>query len=242
MSWPQHPGPQQVGPQQFGPQQPEPQPFGPQQPGPRQPAPPQSGWGNQARHTSAVQQPPYQPPSQRLPTPPRRPPRRRRRELLIVLVIVAVLAVAGVISGIVATGGKKHQSKSSHAATTPASSPSATPQAGGTQTRAAIAHNAETVVHGLGDGKPNEFCPLVDRVDLQRLLREKHLAKCADIKLTARINRGQYLSFRVTNPSAILMNGDTADIPATAIVPASFGTVEMREDSDGTWKFRFYTD
>jgi hypothetical protein len=158
------------------------------------------------------------------------------------VVIVAILAVSGVIAGILATGGTKHQSKSSQAATTPANSPSATPQAGGTQARAAIAHNAETVVHGLGNGKPNEFCPLVDRVDLQRLLHEKHLAKCADIKLTARINRVQYQSFRVTDPTAILMYGDTADIPATAVAPAAFGTVEMREDSGGTWKFRFYTD
>jgi hypothetical protein len=47
--------------------------------------------------------------------------------------------------------------------------------------------------------------------------------------------------FAVTDPSAILMNGDTADIPATAITPAAFGTVEMRQDRNGTWKFRFYT-
>lgn len=230
MSWPQQPGPQQLG---------APQP-GPPQPGRPQPAPTRSDWGGaQTRYPSAVQPPPHQPPPQRAPTPPRRPP-RRSRGLLLVLLIVAVLVVAGVTAGIVAAGGKKHDSTSSLSASPTVSSSSA-PLGSGAQTRAAIAHDAETVVHGLGNGRANEFCPLIDRVDLQRLLREKHLGKCADIKLTARTNRTEYQSFRVTDPSAIQVNGDTADIPAAAITPTAFGTVEMREDSDGTWKFRFYT-
>jgi hypothetical protein len=151
-----------------------------------------------------------------------------------------VLVVAGVVAGIVATGGKKPHSVSSQSATPTHASPGA-PSVSGAQTMVAIAHDAETVVHGLGNGRPNEFCPLIDRADLQRLLREKHLGKCTDIKLTTQSDRTAYQSFRVTDPDAILIYGDTADIPATAISPATFGTVEMREDSDGTWKFRFYT-
>lgn len=159
---------------------------------------------------------------------------------MLVLAIVAVLAVVGVVAGIVAASGKKDQSATGQSAAPTHTSPSA-PSLSGAQTMAAIAHDAETVVHGLGNGRPNEFCPLIDRADLQRLLREKHLGKCADIKLAVRTNRSAYQLFSVTDPSAILINGDTADIPATAITPAMFGTVEMREDSDGTWKFRFYT-
>lgn len=220
MSRPQQPGPQQLGPQQVAPQA--------------------SGWrGTQSRYASPMQQPPYQPPPQRVPSPPAGPRRRRSRVILIVA-IVAVLAVAGVIAGIVVAGGKKHPSASIQSTTsTPASS--GAPSISGAQTMVAIAHDAETVVHGLGNGRPSEFCPLIDRADLQRLLREKHLGKCADVKLTTRTDRSAYQSFRVTDPDAILIYGDTADIPATAISPATFGTVEMREDSDGTWKFRFYT-
>jgi hypothetical protein len=226
VSWPQQPGPQQLGPRQPARQQ--------------QPAPPQPGWGSARQpYPNAVQSRPQQPPPQRVP--PRPAGRlRRRRTLILVLAIVAVLAVAGVVAGIVAASGTKHQSGSSQPATA-TGAPSAAPSGSTAQTRAAIAHNAETVVHGLGYGRPNEFCPLIDRVDLQRLLREKHLRKCADIRLTTRTNRGGYQSFRVIDPSAIQLNGDTADIPATAVTPATFGTVEMREDSDGTWKFRFYT-
>ena len=226
MSWPQQPGPQQLGPRQPAPQQ--------------QPVPPQPGWGSARQpYPNAVQSRPQQPPPQRVP--PRPAGRlRRRRTLILVLAIVAVLAVAGVVAGIVAASGTKHRSGSSQPAT-PTGAPSAAPSGSTAQTRVAIAHNAETVVHGLGNGRPSEFCPLIDRVDLQRLLREKHLRKCADIRLAARTDRVGYQSFRVTDPSAILLNGDTADIPATAITPATFGTVEMREDSDGTWKFRFYT-
>jgi hypothetical protein len=226
VSWPQQPGPQQLGPRQPAPQQ--------------QPAPPQPGWGSARQpYPNAVQSRPQQPPPQRVP--PRPAGRlRRRRTLILVLAIVAVLAVAGVVAGIVAASGTKHQSGSSQPAT-PTGAPSAAPSGSTAQTRVAIAHNAETVVHGLGNGRPSEFCPLIDRVDLQRLLREKHLRKCADIRLAARTDRVGYQSFRVTDPSAILLNGDTADIPATAITPATFGTVEMREDGDGTWKFRFYT-
>ena len=229
MSRPQQPGPQQLGPHQPAPQSPGPQHVGPQR----------SGWGGNRPHPSAVLQPPYQPPPQRVPPPPAGPS-RRRRSVILVAAIVAVLAVAGVVAGIVAASGKKDQSASSQSATPTHTSPGA-PSLSGAQTMAAIAHDAETVVHGLGNGRPNEFCPLIDRADLQRLLREKHLGKCADIKLSVQTNRSAYQSFSVTDPTAILINGDTADIPATAITPATFGTVEMREDSDGTWKFRFYT-
>jgi hypothetical protein len=159
---------------------------------------------------------------------------------VLVLAIVAVLAVAGVVAGIVAASSSDNQSTSGQL-TTPTDAPSGAPSGSGAQTRAAIARNAETAVHGLGNGRADEFCPLIDHADLQRLLREKHLGKCADIKLTARTNRSDYQTFAVTDPSAIQINGDTADIPAAAIRPAAFGTVEMREDSYGTWKFRFYT-
>jgi hypothetical protein len=151
-----------------------------------------------------------------------------------------VVALAGVVAGIVAATGDKHQSHNGQQVA-PTDSLSGAALGSGAQTKAAIARNAGIVVRGLGNGRPAEFCPLIDRVDLQRLLREKHLGKCADIKLTARTSRSEYQSFAVTDPSAIQINGDTADIPATAITPAAFGTVEMREDSDGTWKFRFYT-
>jgi hypothetical protein len=151
-----------------------------------------------------------------------------------------VVAIAGVVAGIVAASGDKDQSHNGQQAA-PTDGPSGAALGSGAQTKAAIARNAEIVVRGLGSGRPAEFCPLIDRVDLRRLLREKHLGKCADIKLTARTSRSEYQSFAVTDPSAIQINGDTADIPATAITPAAFGTVEMREDSDGTWKFRFYT-
>jgi hypothetical protein len=226
VSWPQQPGPQQLGPQLPAP---------PQQPAPRQPG---SG-GARPRYPNAVQPRPQQPPPHRVPPRPAGRP-RRNRTLILVPAIVVVLAVAGVIAGIIAASGTKHESGSSQPAT-PTGPPYAAPSGSTAQTRAAIAHNAETVVHGLGNGRPNEFCPLIDRLDLQRLLREKHLLKCADIRLTTRTNRAGYQSFRVTDPSAIQLNGDTADIPATAITPATFGTVEMREDGDGTWKFRFYT-
>jgi hypothetical protein len=226
VSWPQQPGPQQLGPQQPAPQQ--------------QPAQPQPGWGSaRPRYPNAVQSRPQQPPPRRVP--PRPAGRsRRRRTLILVLAIVAVLAVAGVVAGILAAGGTKHRSGSSRPAI-PTDALSAEPSGSTAQTRAAIAHNAETVVHGLGYSRPNEFCRLIDRVDLQRLLREKHLRQCADIRLTTRTDRTGYQSFRVIDPSAIQLNGDTADIPAAAVTPATFGTVEMREDSDGTWKFRFYT-
>jgi len=194
-----------------------PPPPAPQRPGPQPPAPQGPGWdGAQSRHPTAVQQPPYQPPPQRVTRPPAKPP-PRRRGLLLVLAIVAVLAVAGVVGGIVAAGGHKHRATGSQPATSTAPPSS------------------------LVLGSPDEFCPLIDRADLLRLLRVKHLGKCADIKLTAQTNRAEYQSFAVTDPSAILMNGDTADIPATAITPTAFGTVEMRQDSNGTWKFRFYT-
>jgi hypothetical protein len=160
--------------------------------------------------------------------------------LLLVVAIVTLLAVAGVVAGLVATGGNKHHATSSLPATSPGA-PSSVVLGSGDQTRAAIARNAQTVVRGLGNGRPTEFCPLIDRADLLRLLRQKHLGKCADIKLTPQTNRAEYQLFAVTDPSAILMNGDTADIPATAITPAAFGTVEMRQDRNGTWKFRFYT-
>lgn len=222
MSWPQQPPPQQ----------PRQQPAGSQRPGQ------QSGWGNPVRYPGAVQAPAQQPP----PKLGGRPPggTRRRRRLIVVLVVIGVLVVGGLVAAIVvAATGMRHESSGGELATSTdipgAGSGSAAPAI------ATITRNAETVVHGLGNARPAEFCPLIDHADLSRLLREKHLAKCADIKLTAQSNRSEYQSFTVSDPSAIQINGDTADIPATAITPTTFGTVEMREDGDGTWKFRFFT-
>ena len=106
--------------------------------------------------------------------------------------------------------------------------------------QSAIAHNAEAVLHGLGNDQPTAFCPLIDAADLQRLLREKHLGMCSDIRLSASTDRTDYRQFTVTNPSAISISGDRAEIPPEAIRPSVVGTVDMRKDADGTWKFRFY--
>jgi len=230
MSWPQQPGSQLPGPLPPAPQAPRPQP----------PAPPPRRGTTQSKYANAVQPPPHQRPPHRVSKPAAGPPRRRRR-LLLVVVIVAMLAVAGVVAGIVAASSNDNQPTSGQLST-PTGAPAGAASGSGAQTRAAIARNAETVVHGLGNGRSNEFCPLIDHADLQRLLREKHLGKCADIKLTARTSRSEYQTFAVTDPSAIQINGDTADIPTAAISPAAFGTVEMREDGYGTWKFRFYAD
>lgn len=205
------------------------------------PQPP--GW-DRARYPNSVESPPSQSPSRRASAPPAGPPRRRRGRrvvpavLLVAGIVVAAVVIVGVALAVSRSNG--HKSAGSRSAT-PTDSGSGAGSGSAEQARTTIARNAETVVHGLGNGRPTEFCPLIDHADLSRLLREKHLGKCADIKLTVQTNHVAYRRFAVTDPSAIQINGDIADIPATAVTPATFGTVEMREDGDGTWKFRFFT-
>lgn len=236
MSGPPTPGPPQSGPPNAGPPQP-----GPPQPGPPHPGLQQPGWGgDQARYPPTRQPVPPRPAAQWARPSPAGPRRRRRRRLAVVLAIVGVLVVGGVLIGIAFTSSTKQQGHGSQSGA-PTDSPSGAGSGSAEQTRTTIARNAETVVRGLGNGRPTEFCPLIDHADLSRLLREKHLGKCADIKLTTQTNHAAYQTFVVTDPSAIQINGDVADIPGTAVLPATFGTVEMREDGDGTWKFRFFT-
>jgi hypothetical protein len=110
-----------------------------------------------------------------------------------------------------------------------------------TSVKAEIALNAETVLHALGRDEPTQFCPLIDPADLQRLLREKHLSRCSDVKLNASSDKTEYQTVRVEDPSVIEVNGDTAHIPAVDVSPTDVGAVDMRRDTDGTWKFRFYS-
>ena len=110
-----------------------------------------------------------------------------------------------------------------------------------TAEQAQIAQNAEDVLHAIATDDAAKFCPLIDPVDLQKLLKEKSLASCNDIKLRSTADSPVYQSFAVENPAAITVSGDTAHIPAVAIVPTSFGAVDMRKDTDGSWKFRFYS-
>lgn len=104
-----------------------------------------------------------------------------------------------------------------------------------------IADNAEAVLHGLGDDDADAFCPLVDPVDLKRLLKDKHLDKCSDIELTSSTDRDDYRQFAVKDRTGIKVTGTIAVIPSTAVSPSDFGGVEMRKDTDGKWKYRFYT-
>ena len=104
-----------------------------------------------------------------------------------------------------------------------------------------VAQTAETVVHALGNGQPSVFCDLVDSADLARLEKEKHLSQCSDVELSSSADRAMYRDFAVTDPSAIDISGDIADIPASAIAPSDFGGLELRKDTTGTWKYRFYT-
>jgi hypothetical protein len=110
----------------------------------------------------------------------------------------------------------------------------------GTAAQIKIAATATTVVHALGNTQPNVFCALVDPADLKKLLKAKHIDKCSNVELNESY-RDDYRHYAVTDPSAIKVTGRLAVIPGSAAIPSDFGGVEMREDTDGTWKYRFYT-
>lgn len=204
------------------------------------------------------------PPGQPGTPPPGQPP-RPNRPLIVLLAIIGVLVAGGVAAVVLANSDTtKHDAKQTSQPTSPgaasapdfptggstdtstdsatASSPSASTGSDGASpaVQVSIAHNAEAVLHGLGNDQPTAFCPLIDPADLQRLLKEKHLTTCNDIRLSAATDRTEYRQFMVTDPSAIAITGDSAEIPPEAITPSIVGTVDMRKDTDGTWKFRFY--
>jgi len=203
--------------------------------------------------------PPPGPPASQ-PSQPSQPAQRNtNRATVVALAILGVLMVGGVTIGLVVSSGgtKKHDS---HQLAPPSNGPggasthdfpSAEPSglrtdfASGTGVvtaeQAQIAQNAEDVLHAIATDDAAKFCPLIDPVDLQKLLQEKSLASCNEIKLKSTADSPLYQSFAVENPAAITVNGDTAHIPAVAIVPTSFGAVDMRKDTDGNWKFRFYS-
>jgi hypothetical protein len=197
--------------------------------------------------------PPASQPSQ----PPQPSQRNTNRATVVALAVLGALVVGGVTIGLVLSGGgtKKHDShqlasNGPGGASTrdfPSAEPSGlrTDVASGTGVvtaeQAQIAQNAEDVLHAIATDDAAKFCPLIDPVDLQKLLKEKSLASCNEIKLKSTADSPLYQSFAVENPAAITVSGDTAHIPAVAIVPTSFGAVDMRKDSDGNWKFRFYS-
>jgi hypothetical protein len=190
--------------------------------------------------------------------------------VIVLLAIVGLLAAAGAAAVVLANRGTdaKHDAQpTSHPAPSGATSAPDFPTGGGTTVpsesgtesptarspsvpsgsgsagaavQVSIAHNAEAVLHGLGNDQPTAFCPLIDPADLRRLLKEKHLKTCNDIRLSASTDRTEYRQFAVIDLSAIAVRGDSAQIPPSAIKPSNVGTVAMRKDTDGTWKFRFY--
>ena len=230
----------------------------PTQPLPPYQPPPQSGqWGG------SPPPPPGPPAPPGSPWGPPPPPRRSNTTLIVILAIVGVLLVAGAATGIiVATGGKKKHN--SQASTPPATASSVasshdfptdeptdlptdqstdepTDSSGAdTPDQDAIAHNAETVLHAIGDSDSATFCPLIDPADLRRLLKEKSLTNCNQIALKSSADKAEYKGFTVDDPAEIEVTGTSAHIPAAAISPSSFGAVDMRKDTDGNWKFRFY--
>jgi hypothetical protein len=175
--------------------------------------------------------------------------------MIIVLAIVAVLVVAGGATGIiVATSGKKKSD--THQTTSPTTAPTGSNTqdfpagqtdlptdtvSGETTAQDEVAHNAEAVLHAIAADDSATFCPLIDPTDLKKLLKEKELTSCSEIKLKSSADGTEYKAFAVSDPTAIKVTGDTAHIPASAITPASFGAVDMRKDADGNWKFRFYS-
>ena len=199
------------------------------------------------------------PPPSRAGSQPSQPSQRNtNRATVVALAILGVLVVGGVTIGLVVSSGgtKKHDSHQLAPSNGPGGAsthdfPSAEPSglrtdvASGsgvvTVEQGQIAQNAEDVLHAIAADDVAKFCPLIDPVDLQKLLKEKSLSSCNDIKLKSTADSPVYQSFAVENPAAITVSGDTAHIPAVAIVPTSFGTVDMRKDTDGTWKFRFYS-
>ena len=50
----------------------------------------------------------------------------------------------------------------------------------------------------------------------------------------------EYREYAVDDPTAIEISGNTAEIPGDAVTPVGIGSVTMRRDTDGKWKFRFY--
>ncbi len=198
---------------------------------------------------------PWPPPPQPLAPPPGRKP---NRAAVVALVILGALVVGAVTIGLVVSSGgtKKHDSHQLAPSNGPGGAsthdfPSAQPSglrtdvASGTGVvsaeQAQIAQNAEDVLHAIATDDAAKFCPLIDPADLQKLLKEKSLSSCNEIKLKSTADSPVYQSFVVENPAAITVSGDTAHIPAIAIVPTSFGAVDMRKDTDGNWKFRFYS-
>lgn len=184
------------------------------------------------------------------------PGRTTSRATVLTLAILGVLVVGGATIGLVVSSGgnDKHGSHqiapsagggaSSHDFPSVQPSGLRTDVASGTGAataeQAQIAQNAEDVLHAIATDDAARFCPLIDPGDLQKLLAEKSLSSCGEIKLKSTADSPLYQSFAVENPAAITVSGDAAHIPAMAIVPTSFGAVDMRKDSDGTWKFRFY--
>lgn len=225
---------------------------------PAYPQPPQYQQPPAYPQRPQYQQPPYDPPRQ-WGSPP--PPRRSNKALIVALALVGVVVVGGAAAGLVlAGGGKKHDSQptptgavTTHDFPTEATSgPSPLPvsasteaptvAAGGTSAdQAAVAQNAETVLHAIGNGDTATFCPLTDPADLKKLLKEKALAGCNHIALKSSADTALYQAFQVKAPQNIEISGDTAHIPGSAISPSTFGAVDMRRDSDGAWKFRFYS-
>jgi hypothetical protein len=174
--------------------------------------------------------------------------------MIVVLAIVGVLVVVGAATGIIlaSSGKKKHDSQPTTPPTGatglvsthdfPTTLPTDLPTSGGDSAdQEAIAHNAETVLHAIGDSDTATFCPLIDPADLKRLLKEKSLTNCNQIALKSSADKAEYKGFTVDDPAEITVTGNTAHIPAAAISPASFGAVDMRRDTDGNWKFRFYS-
>jgi hypothetical protein len=141
------------------------------------------------------------------------------------------------------TGGVSTDAPTDTATDLPTDGPTDTASGGGdgSSDQLTVAHNAETVVNALGNDKPTAFCPLVDPTDLKRLLTEKHLDTCSEIKLNSSSDKAEYREYAVEDPSAIEISGNTAEIPADAVTPVGVGSVTMRRDTDGKWKFRFYS-
>jgi hypothetical protein len=106
-----------------------------------------------------------------------------------------------------------------------------------------VAASAEAVIHALGSGNSSTFCARIDPADLVRLLKEKNISECADIQLKTPARKPIFASVAVLDPSQIGIARGQARIPASDISPLTFGEdVLMRKDTDGRWKYRFYTD
>ena len=257
-------GPTQQQPGYGGPQYPSPtQPLPPYQP----PAPPPGQWG---RPPPGPPGPPYQPPYPPGPPWGQPPRRRNKTLIIVLAIVGLLAVGGAVTGVILATSSDNKHDTAQTGTTLPTGLTNAPPPTGGTSpdfptsdtglptngptdfptesagggtgdaVKVVIAHNAETVLHGLGNDQPSAFCPLIDPNDLQRLLKEKHLNQCSDIRLTDATNKTEYQTYSVTNPSEITISGNSAEIPGDAGSPSDVGTVDMRKDADGNWKFRFY--